>query len=108
MRRWIAFFGVFALCFGLTWLLLMQAIIGPGYALWKVKGGYGFVVKDQDLLSRITTQIQEAGDLRVTVIELPCATTCAEGFVFCRLILVILKTCGLFIFPLDTFPDGRT
>ena len=67
MRWWAVASIVFALCFGVTWLLLTQAVVGPGYALWKVKGEYGFVVKDQALLSRITTRIREVGGIVFTV-----------------------------------------
>ena len=58
---------LFSLFFGLTWLLLSQAVVGPGYALWKVEGEYGFVVKDQTLLSRITRRIREAGGIVYTL-----------------------------------------
>ncbi len=63
MWRWAVAVLLFSLFFGLTWLLLAQATLGPGYALWKVKGEYCFVVKDRDLLSRITTRIREAGGI---------------------------------------------
>ena len=66
MWRWVAAIGSFGIFFGLTWLLLTQAIIGPGYALWRVQGEYGFVVKDQALLSRIATRIREAGGIVYT------------------------------------------
>ena len=67
MWRWVVAILLFSLFFGLTWLLLAQAVVGPGYALWKVKGEYGFVVKDQPLLSRITTRIREAGGIVYTL-----------------------------------------
>jgi len=67
MWRWVVATLLFSLFFGLTWLLLTQAVVGPGYALWKVKGEYGFVVEDQTLLSRITTRIREAGGIVYTL-----------------------------------------
>ena len=67
MWRWEVAILLVSLFFGLTWLLLAQAVVGPGYALWKVRGEYGFVVKDRDLLSRITTRIREAGGIVYTL-----------------------------------------
>ena len=67
MWRWVVATLLFSLFFGLTWLLLTQAVVGPGYTLWKVKGEYGFVVKDQALLSRIATRIREAGGIVYTL-----------------------------------------
>jgi len=66
MWRWVVAIGLFCIFFGLTWLLLTQAIIGPGYALWRVQGEYGFVVKDQALLSRIAARIRETGGIVYT------------------------------------------
>ena len=67
MWRWLVASLLFFVFFGLTWLLLTQAIVGPGYTLWKVKGEYGFVVKDHELLSRITSRIREAGGIVLTL-----------------------------------------
>jgi len=63
MRRWLFVGIIFVISFLLTWIWLSNAVIGRGYAIWRVKGEYGFVLKNPDLLSRIAQRIRQTGGI---------------------------------------------
>jgi hypothetical protein len=63
MKKW-AVGGILVIfvvwCF---WLLWSAAVVGSGYMMWRVKGDYGFVLKDSGLLKKMVQRIRGVGGI---------------------------------------------